>query len=185
MWRGRPESIQFAAHIPEHHPPKNVIGTVTVSQNSIPLGHVKFKLTIANTKSDAPAISDCWVRYKKAFISYASQDRAEVLKRVQMLSVLNLKFFQDVLDLSPGDRWRKELYRHIDESDLFLLFWSSHAKRSEEVMKEVRYAKARKRGDEYAPPEIIPVIIEGPPPVEPPPELSHIHFNDYLVYFIR
>lgn len=28
-----------------------------------------------------------------------------------------------------------------------------------------------------------PVIVEGPPPVPPPPELAHLHFNDPLIYF--
>ena len=39
-------------------------------------------------------------------------------------------------------------------------------------------------GDDGAPPEIIPVPIEGPPPVAPPPELAHLHFNDRLLYFM-
>ena len=32
--------------------------------------------------------------------------------------------------------------------------------------------------------EVIPVIIEGPPPVLPPPDLEHLHFNDPLIYFV-
>ena len=56
------------------------------------------------------------------------------MKRVQMLDRLHdrlhFKYFQDVLDLEPGERWERALYRHIDESDLFLLFWSSNAKQS-------------------------------------------------------
>jgi hypothetical protein len=42
--------------------------------------------------------------YQYAFVSYASKDRREVLKRVQMLEVLKTKFFQDILSLDPGDR---------------------------------------------------------------------------------
>ena len=34
-------------------------------------------------------------------------------------------------------------------------------------------------------PEIIPVILEGPPVPKPPQMLSHIHFNDSMVYFIK
>ncbi|MGA2076968.1 MAG: hypothetical protein ABSH52_26050 [Terriglobia bacterium] len=44
-----------------------------------------------------------------------------------MLSRLRIKYFQGALSLEPGERWQKALYRHIDESDLFLLFWSSAA----------------------------------------------------------
>jgi TIR domain len=76
------------------------------------------------------------------------------------------------------------LYRKIDESDVFFLFWSTAAKQSEWVIKEVRYAIGRHRGDEMAPPEIVPVMIEGPPPVVPPPELKDLHFDDKFLYFL-
>lgn len=189
VWQGRPHSVQFGAYVPKDQKPGNIIGTVRLSVEDVPAGHIKFNLTIkakqkgGATQKAAPA-GDSARAYRKAFISYAAQDRAEVLKRVQMLSKLRIEFFQDVLDLEPGTRWEMELYRHIDESDLFLLFWSGAAKQSEWVLKEVRYALARKRDDDTSPPEIIPVIIEGPPPAAPPPELAHLHFNDYLVYFM-
>ena len=77
-----------------------------------------------------------------------------------------------------------KLYRHIDRSDLFLLFWSTNAKESKWVLEEARYAIKRKGDNEFAPPEIFPVIIEGPPVPEPPKELAHLHFNDYLIYFM-
>jgi len=52
------------------------------------------------------------------------------------------------------------------------------------VMEEVKYALGRKRDDEFAPPEIHPVIIEGPPVPQPPAELAHLHFNDRVIYFM-
>ena len=97
-----------------------------------------------------------------------------------MLNALRLSYFQDILSLDPGDRWEHQLYRHIDSADLFLLFWSSAARESEWVSKEVRYALARK-GSNDAPPEIMPVVIEEPWP-PPPPELAHLHFGDHLLY---
>jgi hypothetical protein len=66
-------------------------------------------------------------RYTQAFVSYASSDRTKVLERVEMLHAQGIKYFQDVLGLEPGARWAQELYRHIDECDLFLLFWSTAA----------------------------------------------------------
>jgi hypothetical protein len=99
-----------------------------------------------------------------------------------MLQSLRIRYFQDVLDLAPGDRWQRELYRHIDSADIFLLFWSSAARTSEWVGKEVQYALERKGGDDNAEPEIVPVVIEGPPVPLPPPELSHLHFGDRTYY---
>jgi hypothetical protein len=104
---------------------------------------------------------------------------------VQLLSVVGIKYFQDVLSLEPGDRWQKRIDLGIDECDLFLLFWSSDAKRSDAVRQEVRHVLARKGGDDLSPPEIRPVVLEGPPVVEPWEELAHLHFNDSLLYFIR
>jgi serine/threonine protein kinase len=187
VWNGRAASVLFGVTVPAEASLGNYIGTLMVSHNQIPIGHVKFMVEVsAGTQSPQAVqpLGDVARRYHKAFISYASKDRTEVLKRVQMLAQMKIDYFQDVLHLEPGDRWEKELYRHIDTSDLFLLFWSSSAKESRWVMKEVQYAIARKRGNELAAPEIIPVIIEGPPPVAPPPELAHLHFNDHLIYFM-
>jgi TIR domain len=89
-----------------------------------------------------------------------------------------------VLNLEPGERWERSLYRHIDESDIVLLFWSKAAKKSKWVRKEVRYALERKHGNEFAPPEIGPVLIEGPPVPRPWKELAYLHFNDPRIYLM-
>ena len=117
-------------------------------------------------------------------MSYASEDRPEVLRRLQMLRppFSDVAVFQDVLSLNPGDRWEKQLYLEIEDSDLFLLFWSTHAKNSSWVEREWRYALGRQGPDGAQPPAILPVILEGPPPPEPPKELAHLHFNDSLLY---
>jgi hypothetical protein len=186
VWRGRPEAVKFGVTVPATQQPGNVIGTVRVSQDGVPFGHVKFQLTVAAVGAAAPAPQPQptrnWVQYKKAFVSYASKDRPEVLKRAQMLARLVPDFFVDFMKLEPGERWEKGLYKQIDESDAFFLFWSTAAKQSKWVMKEVDYALARKGADESGPPEIIPMVIEGPPPVKPPRRLSHLHFNDLFLY---
>lgn len=189
-WNGRPQAVQFSVEVPTgpKGPRGNVISTVTVLLHGVPIGHIKFKLAIVPASERGPDTvapqGDDVRHYSLAFVSYASEDRREVVRRLQMLSTLGIRYFQDVLDLSPGDRWERKLYQHIDECDLFLLFWSSRAKQSEWVRKEVNYALARKSGDESAPPEIRPVVIEGPPFVQPWGELSHLHVGDMLVYLM-
>jgi len=188
VWRRRAEAAQFGVHIPPDAADRTVIGTLAVNLDSAPVGHVKFKLTV-ETEAARPAPSEPQgedaSRYKVAFISYSSRDRDEVLRRVQMLSAVGITYFQDVLSLEPGDRFSRRIELGIDECDLFLLFWSSDAKTSEWVRKEVRHALTRKGGDDLSPPEIRPVIIEGPPIVEPWEELASLHFNDRLLYFMR
>ncbi len=189
VWRGETDSVQFGVTVPESFKPGTVVGTVTVAYESVPIGHLKFTVKVgaapvadAAAKEDAPAGK--LVRYKHAFISYASRDRQEVLKRVQMLRLAKIEFFQDLLDLEPGEEWEPLLYQYIDKSDVFYLFWSSAALNSEWVKKEVLHALERKVSGEGEP-EIVPVIIEGPPPVKPWPELSTLHFNDKFIYFIN
>ncbi len=190
-WLGRPTYVAFMGQVPLVGMIGDVIGRVTVSRDGIPLGSIIFKIKVLD-RLEAPQTSQTPLlvgvaarRYKRAFISYASADRTEVLKRVQMLRLARIRFFQDLLKLEPGDRVERKLYLLIDKSDLFLLFWSTKAKESDWVLKEIRYALKRKGSDEFAPPDLIPVIIEGPPIPKPPDELAHIHFNDYLLYFMN
>jgi TIR domain len=188
VWQGRPASVQFEVGVPAGARPGAYVGAVTVSLDSVPIGHVKFKLAVVpprrhGERSTEP-VGDAAARYRNAFVSYSSEDRQAVLERVQMLRPLGIDFFQDLLDLDPGDRWERKLYLSIDQCDLFLLFWSRHAKASRWVRTETQYALKRKGDDDFAPPVIHPVILEGPPIPRPWPELAHMHFGDRLVYFM-
>nr|MDQ5836239.1 toll/interleukin-1 receptor domain-containing protein [Acidobacteriota bacterium] len=191
-WDGEINSVEFGVTVPETFKPKTLFGTITLSYESVPIGHVKFMFKIvaepACEKAEAmPAEppSQSFLRYRQAFISYASEDRAEVLKRVQMLKTVRINFFQDILSLDPGEQWEQLLYKYIDESDVIFLFWSSAAKRSQWVERELRHALDRRGGSDVAPPEIVPVILEGPPFVAPPEYLQQLHFGDRFAYFIK
>lgn len=189
-WRGTTQSAQFCVNVPDDMRVGTAVGTLTVSLGSVPIGCIKFKLEVAAegtpgaTLAEAVPSGVAASKYRQAFVSYASADRAEVLKRIQMLNGVGIHYFQDVLDLEPGEAWEKTIRQRIAECDLFLLFWSSSARQSEWVHKEIEAALARKAGDETNAPDIVPVIIEGPPIVEPPPALAHLHFNDRLLYFM-
>lgn len=191
LWNRQPEAAQFSVRIPATHGLGTLVGTVRVMVDGAPLGALRFKLDViagAHSAATLPARIDAR-RYRRAFVSYASADRAEVLRRVQALRRVGIEVFQDVLDLEPGDRWERELYRHIDECDVVLLFWSSAARASEWVGREIDYAmarQARERSDDDAHdmPAIEPLPIEGPPIPEPPERLRHLHFNDALLYAI-
>jgi len=190
VWKGKPKSVKFDVHVPEDCQPKSVTGTVSVYYLSVPIGSLRFKLDIiprgqAEGAATRPSFPEQkFKRYRYAFISYASEDRAEVLRRVQVLPLVAIEYFHDITSLDPGDRWAKKLYGEIDKSDVFFLFWSKAARDSEWVEKEVLYAIGRKHGDEDAAPDIKPVILEGPPPVVPPDSLRSLHFNDKMMYFI-
>ncbi len=182
-WRCRTQSVQFEVSVPVGFHPQTVVGRVLVSQDTVPIGQVLFKLKVVAESASADTNSKVTgeiARYRKAFISYASRDRPEVLKRVSMLTAVGVEYFQDVLSLDPGDRWAQKLYQHIDQSDVLFLFWSKAARKSKWVRREWRYALKHK-GEDF----ICPVIIEGPPPPKPPRELAHLHFSDKVLYFMH
>ena len=188
-WRGVPAAVQFAVTTPHSTAATALIGTVYITQGGVPFGEVTFRVGLVDnadvSRPVQPARQGAFRRYHRAFVSYASEDRVEVLKRVQMLSRLSIRYFHDLVSLEPGNRWADRIREEIDGSDVFYLFWSRHAAESRWVMEEVSYALARKGGDDSALPAIVPIPIEGPPLVPPPAELKHLHFNDAFLYFIK
>jgi hypothetical protein len=186
VWRGRPAAVAFGVTVPAGSDARTLIATVDVTQDSIPIGHVRFKLDVLAERAGEPPEAEpaglAASRYRTAFLSYAREDRDAAIRGAQMLRSVGIAFFQDVVDLDPGERWERRLYREIERSDLFLLFWSRAARDSTWVRKEALWALDC-LGDELDErPEIKPVILERPPSA-PWPELAHLHFDDPLAYF--
>lgn len=192
VWVGRTTAAQFEVAVPAEAVIGNVIGRVRLSVAGVPIGTLRFQFTVAAAPA-AGASQDALVevtRYRRAFVSYSSSDRAEVLRRVQAFRIAGVSVFQDALDLEPGQRWERKLYREIDRSDVVLLFWSTAAAASPWVAREIDYAlklkqdRELKQGRDDEPPDIAPVPIEGPPIPAPPERLRHLHFNDALLAHI-
>lgn len=124
-------------------------------------------------------------RHKRAFLSYSSQDRAEVLRRAQVLDLFGIGYFQDLLSLKPGDRFAQVIERELQICDVFMLFWSKHAIASQWVKKEALLALERQQASDEALPEFAVIALEVPPPENPFPELQTvIHLNDPIAYVI-
>ena len=184
VWRGEPAFCQFLATIPAGTSGQSFFPVVRVSVDGKLVGPIKFRLSSEDAASRpvSEPLGDHAGPYKHAFVSYATKDRKEVLKRLQMLEVMKTKFFQDILSIEAGDRWKKKLYQNIDRCDLFLLFWSQAAKDSEWVIKEAEYALAHQRENPHREPDLVPVVLEQNVP--PPPSLSAFQFNDRIGYLI-
>ena len=187
-WNGGYIVASFAITVPHDYQPDRILFKATIINDGVPVGHLRFMVLVTRDEPRDAAykpVAHEVKRYRKAFVSYSSNDRVEVLKRLQMLRLQSIEFFQDLFDLKPGELWENSLYKRIEDSDLFLLFWSKSAKESEWVEKEWRYALECKGGEEQQPPEIVPVILEPPPPTAPPEELKQLHFRDYLMYLAK
>jgi len=180
VWRGEPVFVQFLLRVPDRWHGYALHPKIRVSVAGALAGFIAFSMAVEPEAAAKQSVArgDSAKRYNHAFLSYATPDRKEVLKRAQILKAAGVGFFQDILSLDPGARWEKEIYRNIDDCDLFLLFWSKAARDSEWVIKEAEYALGR-RGDGDVP-DIVPVILEGPPPILPPASLGKLHFNDTI-----
>jgi hypothetical protein len=149
----------------------------------LPIAKLHFVLEIGRQTAPIAPLPLREARYKCAFASYASEDRDEVLGRLQgILKVLpELDPFLDVASLRSGDRWEDRLYQEIARRDTLFLFWSLAASRSPWVEREWRTALAL-RGIEC----IDPVPLVSPEDVPPPAELAQrLHFNDWLLAYRR
>ena len=186
QWRGDIEPMQFIVTIPAQDGVVSSLAKLQIAVDGVPVASAVWRIVLADDANVATEVGEYIPiqRYRRAFVSYSSQDRVEVLKRVQGLQAAGLEVFQDVLDLEPGDRWSKELYKHIDNADSFYLFWSNNAAKSEWVAKEWRYALERSMTHPDKRPDICPVILTAPPPL-PPTELADRHFNDILAYVLK
>jgi TIR domain-containing protein len=191
IWRGEAISVSFAVKILPVLRRVRALGTVEIrlERSAAPIGVLHFRVELvpqgSRTESVARPLGEVARLTEFVFVSYASEDRSEVLRRVQGLKALGIQFFQDILSLSPGQRWAQELWRCIDQSDVFLLCWSSSASKSEWVRKEYLQANTTSRSSPDNRPHIAILPLEGPPPPEPPPELAHLHFSDDLLYALK
>ncbi|HEX7316516.1 MAG TPA: TIR domain-containing protein [Pyrinomonadaceae bacterium] len=199
IWNGEIECVAYGVTVPADFKPKTIVSRVVVAVMNaegarVPVGHLKFMFKVnaadapqaaAPAQTSARASRQSYVPHKRAFISYASENRPEVAKRVQMLQATGIECFMDILTFRPGEQWEANIYHYIDESDIFYLFWSEAAKNSPWVVREVAYALCQKGGNDATPPDIMPIPIEGPPIVPPPEYLDELHFNDPLLYLIK
>lgn len=180
VWRGRPVSVNFPVTAPLSVLTRTFLPTIRVLRNDEPIGRIVFRVRTGIFQGNDPGIfTGDSVSYRRAFLSYSSVDRGEVLKRAQALKLAGVEVFQDVLSIKSGQDWSEELRNGIEQADVVFLFWSKSAKSSKAVMKELRHAIRQQAATPLRRPDIIPVILDVPPPL-PPTFLRHLHFNDPL-----
>jgi TIR domain len=184
-WSRQLVAVNFLVKTPSV--PRTIFPVVRVGRDGAIAGEMRFKLDVVarSTTNTVGILQDpeC-KRYQRVFFSYSSQDRRRVLEVAQSYRVLGVSFFNDILSLEPGQRWQQGLYKEIDICDLFLLFWSYASSRSEWVAKEAQYAVAQRKKSGDLRPDIVPLILDGPPPPAVPDFLSHLHFDDWMRYAI-
>ena len=156
--------------------------------DGIPIGHIKFKLSAAVEKTAQPVglVSNDGTQsspqgiepqtYKRAFISYSRKNFDVVSHFNEGLINGGYETFFDLESLEAGERWTDAIENAIDQSDVFFLCWTTDAKNSQWVDKEILHAITQQAQSTLEQPTIVPISFETPLP--PPPDfLSHLHFN--------
>ncbi len=183
-WDGDIRNVSFIVKAPAALAPGVYPGIAKLMKGQLPFASIAFDLAVTSptAKVEAPPepLKARVQRIARAFASYASQDRAEVLRRVQGIQATGMDVFLDVVNLRSGQDWERAIYHEIDTSDGFFLFWSRNAAQSNWVEREWRYA-LKQHGLEF----ISPLALEDPRLTQPPAELSKMHFNDMLLAFIH
>ncbi len=176
IWRGEPVTAHFKARLPSDIS-EAALARVRVFIADTPVGSAIVRIARAAEAAGPDVVEVGARRYRTAFLSYARDDLPRVLEHHQSLAAVGLEVFQDVLGLEPGERWERKLFESIDQCDVFLIYWSSAAAQSEFVQREIEHALAVRNASPDARPDIIPVVLETPPPL-PPESLADIHFDD-------
>ena len=181
LWDGEIGNAAFIVTVPPDAAGEKK-GSATFYAHGLQIARLNFVLEIGASSAIPGVLNLREQRINKAFASYASPDRDEVLARIQGIqkAAPSLEIFLDVLSLRSGQHWETELRERIPANDVFYLFWSANAKKSEWVEKEWRCA-LETRGLEF----IDPVPLVAPELAPPPAELSSKHFNDWVLAFRR
>lgn len=175
-WCGEPVNAAFFVDAPFRATAGTHAARARLLVAGMPIGELSFLLRVAPEPD--PRLEDTHAArrmLRNAFASYAAEDRAEVLARVQGMRKVapDLDIFVDTMSLHAGERWRERIEHELGRRERLFLFWSAHASQSPWVDFEWRLA-LRTRGLDA----IDPVPLADPAETPPPPELAELHFGD-------
>ena len=169
-------------HVPSDAKAGSHPGTATVLVKGIRIAQVRFIIKVGDATAKIKSLPIKVTLIRRAFASYASEDRIKVLSRIQGMKkvLLDMEIFVDVMSLHSGDDWEQKLWSVIRICDVFFLFWSANAMRSTWVEREWRFALKTIGLN-----RIEPVPLVSPKQVPLPRELARKHFNDPELAYIQ
>lgn len=179
-WNGTYAAADFEVLLPEDYEKKQVRLRGRVYSGDAILTDLKLILSVnAPQQQEIPCEKTI---FRSAFISYDHKDLPLVLSRVQGIQLArpDMDLFIDMHSLNRGEHWESRLYNEILRRDLFYLFWSSNAAKSEWVNRELTYALSNKNED-----AIEPIPLEPPEICPPPPALQNRHFGDWTLHYLK
>ncbi|HEV7127707.1 MAG TPA: toll/interleukin-1 receptor domain-containing protein, partial [Ktedonobacterales bacterium] len=119
-------------------------GFVRFFEGPLLRGEVPLAIAVRRT-SDYPMDADRFVShsargYRNTFPSYSRKDAMVVQRCERVAQAGGDRYLRDVNALRAGEHWEPRLLELITQADVFQLFWSPAAARSEQVKREWRHA---------------------------------------------
>jgi hypothetical protein len=142
VWTGEIGHSSFVVEVPADTSLGTHVGSASIRLNGCQIAKMSFVLNVGRERGESTEIPSTTEQHKSAFASYASQDRAEVVRCVQAMETAykGLKVFVDIVELRSGEKWDERLHFEIANADIFYLFWCRHAAASAWVKKEWQLA---------------------------------------------
>lgn len=199
IWDGRRFKLDFCMSVPEQSRKVAHCGSLEILLSGLIVGRIGFVVNVVDVKRPNGSLARTSAyNFKNYFISYSDKDRNTVLNYVEGICIgANAhivssdgaihngdNIFFDKASIPRSADWWPIVCQYIDEkADVFVLFWSDNAEKSDAVTKEYKRAleKRAKNGGDFPLPEICPVALSRnfPPP---PPELARYNFTDRLTF---
>lgn len=181
IWLGRPASADFIVTVPSDASGR-VIGKVIVFTDKGPVGTITFNLSVGAAPVGDPVPAETTSRlFRSTYLAYEKADKATV-------DALHPKFEASGWQWNPtvpgpaevDDTWKLSAVEGISKSELFVLFWSDEAEKSERVETEWQLAFRARFTDTDGLPDMIGVNVskDSPPP---PDTLSFLPFLEEFV----
>lgn len=143
VWQGCFTKCSFDYLVPKSLEVEELSCEVNVFVNGNIVGDMRFLTAIVDTQPTMLNPQVIARTFNKIFISYAHQDIEQVKHIALAYKAQGSDYFFDRDKLTAGDIYEEEIFRYIDNADLFILCWSANAARSEYVMKETSHALLR------------------------------------------
>jgi hypothetical protein len=144
IWDGEIVQQHFELKASEELDGQSVSGAIKVSLWLFTIARLSFTIRVNSQTTCEPfSLSDTPVK-RQIFPSYAHEDTAVVLQFEKYYNALGDEYISD-RKIPAGDKWEPKLLEYIARSDLFQLFWSHNAEKSEYIPIELQRAlKLRK-----------------------------------------
>ena len=179
-WRTDLQRITFRLQALSHTAGRVVHGAVEVHAGPLLVAQVPLSIRVrgVNERQDgAEAVAASTARlFGRVFASYAPEDGDIVKAVAEAYRPLGIEMLVDKVSMRAGEHWHRGLSQLIEDADVFQLFWSKAASRSQQVAEEWQQALSLRdrKGERF----IRPVYWNLPWP-RPPAELKHLQFAPF------